>query len=227
MVNPPPRKSTARDVAEFAGEGALGLVPLAGSAIAAAPVMAVSFGFNKRQQAWFDEVATAINDLQERDLLPPMAQLAEDPVFQDAVVRATRAADATHDVEKMRALRNGLLNSVGPDAPKLDEQLRFFRFVEQFSALHLRMLAFYRDPRGTLVAAGVDPPQLMAGGRASLLQLLPDFGDREVNDLLAGDLASAGLGNGNLNTTMTGEGVYTPCLTPLGQRFYDFIATER
>lgn len=114
MVDPPPRKSTAREIAEVAGEGALGMVPVAGSAFAAAFVMAVSFGFNRRQQAWFDDVAEAINDLQQRDLLPPMEMLADDPVFQDAVVRATRAADATHDAEKLRALRNGLLNPPPP-----------------------------------------------------------------------------------------------------------------
>jgi hypothetical protein len=67
-------------------------------------------------------------------------------VFVDAVVNATRAAQATHQSEKLDALRNGVLHSLDEDAPTLDEQARFFRLVEQLTPAHLRMLRFLNDP---------------------------------------------------------------------------------
>lgn len=218
-----PKKSKKLQVAEVAGNAGLGMVPLVGSALAAAFVAAVSYGHGQRQQEWFEEVADAISELQARGELPPLAELVQNPAFVDGVVRATRIADATHNSEKRTALRNGILHAVGPDAPSEDQQTRFFRFVDEFSPVHLHVLAFCQDPRATLLAADITPPELAMGSRGHLLGMLPGMGDAAFTNLVFKDLTDAGLVSGALGVTMTGQGIYQPCISALGSRFLFFI----
>jgi hypothetical protein len=202
------------------------MVPVVGSPLAVAFAMAMGWSYNRRMHDWLESLAEAVEELQERTEGLSFEDLAGDEVFTDAVVNASRAAQATHDQEKLRALRNGVLNSLGPQAPVVDEQHRFFRLVEQFTAGHLRLLGFLDDPEGTLNRAGVKPPNVAMGGRGSVLEHLPEFkGQRDWYDLLMGDLAAAGLHNGSgLHVMMSGSGVYQSSTSALGKRFLRFIS---
>jgi hypothetical protein len=145
------------------------------------------------------------------------------------VINATRAAQATHQQEKLDALRNGVLNSLGPDAPALDEQSRFFRLVEEFGVAHLTMLTFLHDPAGWFDTHGLEKQTYMMGGRGHLLEAaIPEFRDnRSWYDLLARDLDTAALTQSNLHITMSGSGMWQSCTTPLGARFLAFITDPR
>jgi hypothetical protein len=137
----PPQKSTARELVEKAVEGGVGMVPIAGSPAAVAFAHWLGRARDRRMDEWLANVAEAINELQDTtDGWPAFEDLAEDDVFLDAVVNATRAAQATHRAEKFDALGNGVLGSIGPFAPSREEQTRFFRLVDQFSVAHLRLL---------------------------------------------------------------------------------------
>lgn len=220
-----PKKSKAREVTEAAVTGVVGGVPVVGNALAAAFSLALGWGFNKRMEAWLDELAAAVSDLQDSTDGLAFEELADDPVFIDAVVNATRAAQATHQAEKLEALRNGVLNSLSPDAPSGDEQARFFRLIDQFTPAHLRMLAFLNDPAQAFIDAGREVPELMMGGRGHLLEdAMPEFqGQRDWYDLLARDIDTASLAQTNLHATMSGGGLLTPATTELGRRFLRFI----
>jgi hypothetical protein len=93
----------------------------------------MNWSYNKRMDLWLDQLAEAVDQLGRR-----FEDLAGDEVFVDAVINATRAAQTTHQQEKLDALRHAVVNSVAPGAPDVDEQARFFRLVEQRSAAHLR-----------------------------------------------------------------------------------------
>jgi hypothetical protein len=224
LMQTPPKKSTAREVTEKTIEGGAGMIPLVGSAIAAAFTYAVGYAFNNRMQQWYDDVASAIQELQDREEGLDFDQLADDPVFVDAVVHATRAAQGTHQREKLDALRNGIINSIGPGAPSADEQLRFLRLIDQFSAAHLRMLTFWRDPAAFFETEGIPRPNIYSGARMALLDAVPDFaGKSDWNTLLASDLNGAGLMAGQLGGMMTEQGLYQSPLTDLGRRFLAFV----
>jgi hypothetical protein len=167
--------------------------------------------------------------LQEEPNQRSFEELADDPVFADAVINATRAAQATHTQEKLEALRNGVLNSTGPGAPDADMQARFFRLIEQFTGAHLTLLLFLADPVAWFDERDLEKPNIMAGGRGHILEIgVPKFrGQRAWYDLLAGDLQTTGLANPNLNTVMTGSGVWAPGLTSLGVEFLVFVRDPR
>jgi hypothetical protein len=229
-VDKPPKKSTSRELVERTVEGAAGMIPVAGNPLAVALAVAMGWTYNRRLTQWMEDLAEAVTELQERTIGLSLEELAEDDAFADAVIAATRAAQATHIEEKLEALRNGVLNTLGPDAPTLDEQARFFRLIDQFTPAHLRLLAFLNDPAAIFDAAGLPRPDLMSGGRGHLLEEgMPEFkGRRDWYDLLDRDLAAASLTNhGGLHVIQTGASLWNPATSDLGRRFLAFITDPR
>jgi len=226
-MEPPPKKSTSREFVERTVEGAAGMIPIAGNPLAVALAVAMGWTYTRRMTQWMEDLAAAVTELQERTDGLSFADLAEDDAFVDAVIAATRAAQATHVEEKLEALRNGVLNTLGPDAPTLDEQARFFRLIEQFTPAHLRLLAFLNDPGAVFDAAGLPRPDLVSGGRADLIEDgMPEFKDRrDWYDLLDRDLAAASLTNhGGLHAMQNGASLWRPATSDLGRRFLAFIS---
>lgn len=230
MVEQPPRKSTAREVTEKALEAAVGMVPVVGSPIAVAMATAMGWAYNRRVQRWLEDLATAVSELQEWAGEPwTFEELAGNDAFVDAVVQATRAAQATHRNDQLDALRNGVLHTLLPDAPSLDEQARFFRLVEQFGPGHLQLLQVLDDAGEFFDRRQIPRPDIYMGGRIAIVRAaMRGTGDDEWWNLLDGDLRDAGLTNhGGLNTTMTGSGMYQSVTTPLGKRFLRFVSAPK
>ena len=147
----------------------------------------------------------------------------------DAVVTATRAAHAIHHEEKLTALRNGVLNTLVPSAPTVDEQARFFRLIDEMTAAHLKMLEFFADPTVWFEARGLDKGNIYMGGQAHILeQGIPEFaGRREWYDLLAADLTRLQLSNPALHVVMTESGIWSGRNTAMGNRFLRFVSDPR
>lgn len=92
---------------------------------------------------WFTQLAEGVEELRGRveDLDP--GKLADNPLFVDAVVSATRTIEHTHQEEKISALRNVVLNSTAPDAPDADTQAIMLNLIDRFTRA--------ASPTGTLV----------------------------------------------------------------------------
>lgn len=205
------------------------MLPIAGSPMAVAFAVAMGWTYNKRMTLWLDDLAQAVNELQQKlDAPRSFDQLAEDPAFIDAVVHATRAAQATHQQEKLDSLRNAVLNSTLVGAPDVDEQARFFRLIDQFTPAQLRMLAYLNDPAGWYERHDMGRQQFMAGSRLYALQAaLPEFADQDWALLVAKDLADNSLLIANLTGVVSGGAVYDPLTTALAKRFLAFINDPR
>jgi hypothetical protein len=229
VVEQPPRKSSAREVTEHVVEGAAGMVPFAGGGLAVAFAYAMGYAYKKRMQNWFDQVAEKLNEHEERLGGLSFEGLADDEAFVDSLVTATRAAQATSSQEKLDALRNGLVNSLAPDAPLLDERLRFFRLIEQFTPAHLRLLAFLDDPGSFFETAGIPRPNLIGGAKAALLAELPEFAlPGDWLGLCFGDLSAASLVViRSLGAMQTGPSLYDSVTSELGKRFLAFVRDPR
>jgi len=228
-VEQPPQKSTAREIVEAAAEATVSVVPIVGGPVAVVLATAMGAAYNRRMQAWFEDLAQTVTELQEiTDDWPPVDELAENDVFLDAVAQAAQAARATHQVEKLQALRNGVLNSLGPDAPEIDEQARFFRLLDQFTPAHLRLLAFLHDPMAAFDAAGLERPRAIMGSRSLIIGQHPDFTGRPAGwiDLIASDLTTAALTTvDGLHTVQSGDSLWLSATSPLGYRFLAFVRT--
>ncbi|MEV5965994.1 hypothetical protein AB0L70_29775 [Kribbella sp. NPDC051952] len=172
--------------------------------------------YNRRLQAWRLHISEAVNGLIERE-----AGLLDNEVFLDAFVNATRAAQATHQQEKLDALRNAMVNSVAPGAPGPDEQARFFRLVDQFSAAHLTLLTFLDASGPGWDLHSLHTTDLVVG--KVIGRVIPMFRDRkDWYELLASDLGNARLiSQPAFLADVPME--LLPLTTPLGERFLGFV----
>lgn len=229
-MDKPPKKSTTRELVEHGVVGAAGMVPVAGSPLAAAFQLAIGWKFGKRQADWLDQLAEAVDELQRQaDEMVTFDDLADNEAFMDAVVTATRAAHATHQEAKLDALRNGVLNTLDPDAPSLDEQARFFRLIEELTPAHLKMLQFFADPTRWFEERELNRGSYMMGGQSTLLEAgIPEFkGRRDWYDLIAADLSRLQLCDPALHVVMTADGVWSARNTAMGNRFLKFVTDPR
>lgn len=206
--------------------GGLSSIPLVGGVVGAFYQEYMERPYAKRLERWQQELTEVVNELAWKyDTLP------DDDVLLDAMINATRVAQATSQQEKIAALRNGVVNSVASDAPDPDEQARFFRLVDQLSVTHLRMLRVVEDPVLSYdTATGAPTPSLSVGGAPLLLgdvfvRTIPELaGRKDRRDLLFDDLASARLviTAASVDTVPVNHENYR-MMTDLGRRFLRFI----
>src|SRR5262245_56860466 len=159
MDTTPPQRSTGREIVAKAAEAGLGSVPLVGNALAVAFVTTLNWRLNERREKWFNKLAEAVEEMREQLDDLDLETLADNPVFVDAVVSATRTIDHTHQDEKIRALRNAVLSSVAPDAPDADTQAIFLDLIDRFTPSHLRLLTLWDDPPTWFSSHGLTPPE--------------------------------------------------------------------
>jgi hypothetical protein len=164
MDTTPPGKSPGREIVERIAEAALGSVPLAGAALAVTFVTALGWRLEQRRDKWFTQLAEGVEDLRKRVEDLDLETLADNPLFVDAVVTATRTVEHTHQEEKISALRNAVLNSAAPDAPDADTQAIILSLVDRFTPSHLRLATLWDDPLAWFARHGLTPPQAAIAG---------------------------------------------------------------
>ncbi|MFG1820380.1 hypothetical protein ACGFIF_41940 [Kribbella sp. NPDC049174] len=219
-VHQPPEEPTTELIDKLLA-GALSSLPVAGGAAGAWYEYLMEGPYNRRLAEWRARITDVVNQL-----VLKVERLLDNEVFLDAFIQSTRIAQTTHQQEKLEALRNALENSVAPDAPDVDEQARFFRLVDQFSARHILLLRWAQDHpsrRGGPVhdeqrpnAAGIwGYPLPVLDGHDDLRTLLMD-------DLVSTKLVEAQAGFPRVidldDEYFVGE------VTPLGRRFLTFIS---
>lgn len=225
MDTTPPGKSTSRELVERVVEAGLGSVPLAGNALAVTFVTAVNWRLNQRREEWFTELADGVEELRQRVDGLSLDDLADKDLFVDAVVSATRTIEHTHQAEKVKALRNAVLNSVSPDAPDADTQAIFLSLVDRFTPSHLRLLALWDNPPAWFESTGLPLPT-SSGNRAATVEAgLPEMRGR--GDLIvrvADELHDARLLGANLTGMVSPQGMMQRLTTEFGRRFLRFIS---
>ena len=217
-----------------AGEAAMGvlgaaaglIVPVVGPAATQAILKrAIRLPLELRRTNWFNSLGEGLRELQDRFEGFDPDTLGENEEFVSVVAETTRIAMATHRAEKLEALRNIVLNTaVGLTVDDVSHGT-FIALVERFSVLHLRVMQVLNDP----LAA----PEIKAIGGASvampvvdaLIKAFHDKADRAVIGTVMNDLNSALLLQNIEASALTPDPMTAKCLTPLGGRFVQFLAS--
>lgn len=154
-VSPPPFDDTgARDVAETVVAGALGLVPGIGTWLSAGVQKTFAQQEQLRMNTYLRELAEVVNALVDHtDGLTP-DQLASNPDFFEAAVRAARSAVATASAEKHRALQNALFNAGSGSSADADLNATFIRYVDELADTHMRLLRLFDQANGAYLQPG-------------------------------------------------------------------------
>lgn len=170
----------------------------------------------RRREDWMIQVGERLNSLEEAGL--NLGELQDNDEFISAVLSATQIALRTHQEEKLRALRNAVINVAKGHSPEETLQQVFFNLIDSFTGLHIRILKVFQAPES--------PKGVMTSGLNIVLEnAIPDMrGNRELYDQLWKDLHSRGLVNtDSLHGMMSASGLSSKRTTAMGDAFLNFI----
>ncbi len=160
MENPPSTKE-AGDIAREVGKTIVSAIPTLGGPLQVLFENVFSAPIEKRKQAWLEQLAEVVTELQRRVEGLTTEKLATNETFITVAMQASQMAVRNHQKEKLQALRNAVLNSALPKPPQEDEQMIFLRLIDQLTPWHLRVLGLLNNPvewmkeAGLLIRAGV------------------------------------------------------------------------
>ncbi len=215
-------------MAQTGADMLVNMVPVFGGTIAVALTVALNHRLNQRREHWFTELAEAVERLQDRFEGFDPETLAENEVFVDAVVTATRIVDRTSHRDKIGVLRNAVLNTALPTAPDEDVQQLYFALIDELTPTHMRLLTLLNDPPGWFAARPqLQRPQFgMSSNWTTLINAaLPDLGAKgpQMIERFYAALTDGGLVNGALSGMMTAQGAWQPVTTDFAARFLVFL----
>lgn len=222
-----------RSKAEFGASiasAAISSVPIVGGAAAELFEFVLAPSLERRRDEWLRQLGQAVEELRQRmeDFDP--RDLENNEAFVSAVLAASTVAVKTHQQEKLEMLRNAIVNTVLPGAPDEYEQMRFLRYIDELTPLHVRVLSFLEEPAEWFDDRGIEKPNFMAAGLSAMLELgLPELKDRRtIYDRVVAELDALGLSGAAsaLHTTMTNSGVWSSRITELGMAFLAFITLD-
>jgi hypothetical protein len=223
-----PTGKTATDIAREVGRAIVSAIPAAGGPLQIAFENIFTSPIEKRKEAWLNQLADVINEVQKRVSEITPERLAENDAFVTVVMQASQVAIRNHQQEKLEALRNAVLNAALPNPPHEDEQMIFLRLIDQLTPWHLRILSVLNHPIKWMERNNIHNPGWGVGGASTVLEhCLPDLqGQRETYDQIVLDLQGQGmLGQGQfLHVMMTGGGMVASRTTDRGRRFIKFIS---
>ena len=182
FMEKPPNSNSKGDVAREVGRAIVSLIPAAGGSMQVAFENIFASPLEKRKQAWLEQLASIVAEVEARvkDLTPE--KLASNEAFVTVAMQASQIAIRNHQQAKLEALRNAVLNAALPNPPQEDEQMIFLRLIDQLTPWHLRVLAVLDNPQAWMQRNQTQNPGWSMGGVSTVLEhCLPDLrGQRDI-----------------------------------------------
>jgi hypothetical protein len=220
-----PPKATAGDTLHLLARAGLQMVPVVGGPAAEFFAALVQPPLARRQRAWCEAIGEALSRL-ESERRVPLDDLADDPIFIDAVMHASQAALRTSQEEKLTALRNAVINAALPGRPEAALQAMFISWIGEFTEWHVRLLRLFDDPGAWFRDHQKAIPNLSTGALSDVLEAAyPELtGRRDFYDQVWRELNARGLvSTDGLHTGMTGSGLSASRTSELGKQFMSFV----
>lgn len=218
----PPSRS-ARDAAHSLVKGVTSAIPVVGGPAAELFAALVQPPLERRRDEWMQSVGLELEKLRQEGL--DLDTLGNNEAFIDTVLHATHIALRNQQEEKRAALRSAIMNTAM--GTTLDDMRRhmFLRYVDEFTAEHLGILALFDNPVKWFERAQRAFPNLHMGGLSHVLAEAFPALQREICEQIWKDLYRRGLVNTDgLHTMMTG--LQESRTTELGKAFLDFIQRD-
>ena len=160
-------------------KGALGSIPVLGNVLAEELGLLLAPPLTQRRDAWLEDLARRLRDLEAKITGFRFDDLCNNEQFVSATAQATQAVLRTHQVEKLAALRNAVLNVATGKELDTDRQAQFVALVDRFASAHLTLLRFFQDPAGHFSRRGIAPPATFSQAELLAYQLvsaaMPEF----------------------------------------------------
>lgn len=131
---------------------------------------------------------------------------------------------------KIDALRDAISNPAEPLPASESLHQMFLSWADPFTVWHLRLLAFFDDPKGWFAARGRKFPDFLTSSLGNVLtEAYPELKvQRPFYDLIAKDLWNNGLMNTDgLHAMMSANGAGASRTSDIGTQFLRFITEPK
>ncbi|NTV80893.1 MAG: hypothetical protein HGA24_05660 [Candidatus Aminicenantes bacterium] len=218
-------KPASGDFAYTAIKAAISLIPWVGGSTAEIFAAIVTPPLQKRRDQWIEDIAKGLEELREKRPGLDWDGLLKSDQFVTATLHATQTALKNHQIEKLEALRNAVLNaSIGANLDE-DLQMVFLRYIDELTPWHLRVLAYFHDPEAVWKKLQATTPNRIIGSiKEGVFLEFPELNkDRYLYQQLVADLKARGLLDAFEDGFMSLTGALTSRTSDLGKRFVAFI----
>jgi hypothetical protein len=222
-LNSAPKDPIWEAMANVAGQGVVGAVPLVGAFGAASIASVFQARSARRVQALIENILNRLQVLEDQGVLESVRDLLSAPSFSPVLIEALAIAERNALGDKLRALESGVVNSIG-DSQNTDLKLMFLRCIEDLTVSHLLLLELLDSPKGYFEKHNLEWFDLAMGGKVTVIrEAFPDW-DTYFSDQLIADLNSRGLvGITTQHGMTTLTGMAESSTTSLGKTFISFI----
>lgn len=193
-------RAGAGDAAHTLVKAGLSAIPFAGGPASELFNAIIAPPLSKRRDKWLIELADALRTLEARVEDLHVDELGSNDAFVTTVIHASQIAIKNHQLEKIEALRNAVLNAALSTDPGEDLLLVFLGLVDTLTVLHLRILDVLHDPEKWFEQVRSDlPEEIHREGVTEMYAyptelVLPQFEQRRtMYEQLVRDLHSRGL----------------------------------
>lgn len=176
------------------GRAAIGAIPVVGSPLLEIFNSLLETPLNKRRTETMLQIGAALNELIGQGVVTE-AGLQENEAFVSTVAEVCNISLRNHQIEKLEALRNAVINSALPTCPSDDYRQIFLNFVDVCTVSHIRLLKLFEDPakwfadnnRVVPYQTTVSLSQIIASAMPELIE------NHEILDSIWADLYQKGL----------------------------------
>jgi hypothetical protein len=217
---------SGKDYAYSLVKGGLGAIPMVGSLATEIFSLIIAPPLERRKGEWMNEISAKLAELSDKYAVD-LNSLKENELFLDTVLQATTYALKTSEREKIIAFQNAIINTAVGDSPDKTVTQIFLNQLDNLTVWHIKILKLIDHPKNWYQTFNrALPSYSMASLSTLFIHAFPELNDK--NDLLEiiwNDLKNAGFHkSGDMNTTMTGDGIFANRSTNLGQQFIKFIS---
>ncbi len=178
------------DLVHLTAKGTISGIPVAGGILAEWFNFLVASPLERRTAQWMRSIAEGLRALESRCLID-FNDLHYNENFTTVMVRATQAAMRNHQDDKVRALRNAVLNAAVEIDVDDDIQALFIDYVDRFTPSHLLILTYICENEDAL--SNVDSYESLF---TEIVQRAPNMSARKREfRMFCSDLTNTGLLN--------------------------------
>lgn len=205
---------------------AISSIPALGGALTEAFSALIEPPMARRKTQWMVDVTDAINELYEKGFITE-SDLQSNEKFFTTLVHASSTAIRNHESEKLKALKNAVLNSALPKAPDATMQQLFLNLLDSCTSWHIALLRLFQGPEQWAISNNIKFPSWSMGGLTAVIECAyPQLqNQRAIYTLIWNELYRNGLvSTEGLGTAMTESGMLAKRTTPIGEAFLKFIS---
>lgn len=218
-------KNSAGDYVHAGVGAALSAIPLVGGSVAELFNLVIAPPLEKRRDEWLLRIYSSLTELQSKVEGFKIENLTKNELFISVIMQATQLAVKNHQVEKLVALQNAVVNCASNISIEETEQLLFLKFIDDLSVWHLRILVYFENPNQWFIDNGKEK----FGSGTPRNALIMAFSELRGRDgfikVIIRDLYNDGLLiDENVNVNMSDSGVFASRTTDFGNEFLRYIS---